>query len=150
MADDDPEALYAELVSRAKALPYYGTAWPAKKDARQQPVGLLAHRIETMPERAAAIGRHAAGAVPLADARLEALLQSWLGVKAATGTDVEKQLYAGMDVAALLQEHGGLKRVTPKLHGVRTVVDVAGDRRGRSHLDDLAEEHRRPPYAMQF
>ena len=29
-------------------------------------------------------------------------------------------------------------------------VDVAGDRRGRSHLDDLAEEHRRPPYAMQF
>ena len=54
------------------------------------------------------------------------------------------------DVAALLQEHGGLKRVTPKLHGVRTIVDVAGDRRGRSHLDDLAEEHRRPPYAMQF
>ena len=54
------------------------------------------------------------------------------------------------NVAALLQEHGGLKRVTPKLHGVRTIVDVAGDRRGRSHLDDLAEEHRRPPYAMQF
>ena len=53
-------------------------------------------------------------------------------------------------MAALLQEHGGLKRVTPKLHGVRTIVDVAGDRRGRSHLDDLAEEHRRPPYAMQF
>jgi hypothetical protein len=103
MADDDPEALYAELVSRAKALPYHATAWPAKKDARQQPVGLLAHRIETMPERAAAIGRHAAGAAPLADARLEALLQSWLGVKAGTGTDVEKQLYAGMDVAALLQ-----------------------------------------------
>ena len=66
-------------------------------------------------------------------------------------TPTYNALAAGhIDVAALLQEHGGLKRVTPKLHGVRTIVDVAGDRRGRSHLDDLAEEHRRPPYAMQF
>ena len=66
-------------------------------------------------------------------------------------TPTYNALAAGhVDVAALLQEHGGLKRVTPKLHGVRTIVDVAGDRRGRSHLDDLAEEHRRPPYAMQF
>ena len=66
-------------------------------------------------------------------------------------TPTYNALAAGhMDVAALLQEHGGLKRVTPKLHGVRTIVDVAGDRRGRSHLDDLAAEHRRPPYAMQF
>ena len=61
-------------------------------------------------------------------------------------TPTYNALAAGhIDLAALLQEHGGLKRVTPKLHGVRTIVDVAGDRRGRSHLDDLAEEHRRPP-----
>ena len=97
------EAVYAELLRRAKALPYYATAWPPKRDGRQQPVGLLAHRIETMPERAAVIGRHAAGAAPLADARLEALLQSWLGVKASTGSEVERRLYAGMDVATLVQ-----------------------------------------------
>lgn len=54
------------------------------------------------------------------------------------------------DVAALLQEHGGLKRITPKLSGVRTILDAAGDRKGRSALDEMGAAHRRPPYALQF
>jgi hypothetical protein len=99
----DPEALYAELVSRARALPYYATAWPPKRDRAQKPVGMLAHRIETMPEKAHIIGRHAAGAAPLADVRLERLLQDWLEVKATAGSDVERSMYASMDVVALIQ-----------------------------------------------
>ena len=82
----DGAVLYAELVERARALPYYATAWPPKRDRRQQPVGLLPNRIETMPEKAATIGRHAAGAAPLADARLVPLLRGWLELKASAGS----------------------------------------------------------------
>ena len=32
---DDPEAVYAELLRRAKALPYYATTWPSKKLDRE-------------------------------------------------------------------------------------------------------------------
>ena len=102
-ADRDAEACYAELVERARGLPYYATAWPPKRDRHQKPVGILPHRIEAMPEQAAAIGRHAAGAAPLADAALERLLADWLEVKTSTGSDVERSMYAGMDVATLIQ-----------------------------------------------
>ena len=101
--DGAEQQLYADLVERARALPYYATAWPPKRDRRQQPVGLLPNRIETMPEKAAAIGRHAAGAAPLADARLVPLLRGWLELKATAGSEVERGLYAGMDVASLVQ-----------------------------------------------
>ena len=76
----EAEDLYNAMLERAKALPYYETAWPPKRDRRMQPVGLLPHRIELMGGHASTIGRHAAGAAPLADARLEALLRGWLAL----------------------------------------------------------------------
>jgi hypothetical protein len=97
------EALYAELVGRARALPYYATAWPPKRDRHGKPVGMLAHRIEMMPEKAQTIGRHAAGAAPLADVRLERLLADWLEVKRSSGSEVERSMYSVMDVPTFLQ-----------------------------------------------
>ena len=101
--EQQPQRLYAAMLERARALPYYATAWPPKRDRRMQPIGLLPHRIETMEDRASTIGRHAAGAAPLADARVETLLRGWLALKASEGSAVERALYAGMDVVALVQ-----------------------------------------------
>jgi hypothetical protein len=99
----EAEDLYNAMLERAKALPYYETAWPPKRDRRMQPVGLLPHRIELMGGHASTIGRHAAGAAPLADARLEALLRGWLALKASEGSDTERPLYESMDVVELVQ-----------------------------------------------
>ena len=44
-----------------------------------------------MPEKAATIGRHAANAAPLADARLVPLLRGWLELKASAGSEVERE-----------------------------------------------------------
>jgi hypothetical protein len=103
---DDPVALYHALVARARALPYYATAWPPKRDRQMRALGPLPHRIEVLGEagRARAIGRHAAGAAPLADARLGQLMRGWLALKASDGggSAVERRMYAGMGVVRLV------------------------------------------------
>ena len=66
-------------------------------------------------------------------------------------TPSQSALAAGhLDVVARLKEAGGVKRARPALSGYRSILDVAGDLKGESVVDELGRVHKRPPYVMQF
>ena len=75
---------FSELCAASAALPY---GFPTE-----------ANRIEHLADRAGEVEEHAAGVAPLLHARSAALVEEVLALKRETGTPVEREVYADLDL----------------------------------------------------
>lgn len=79
---------YAELVARSRALPY---SFPTE-----------ANRVAHFAARAREVEEHAAGVRPVVPARLLPLIEAFLTLKRARGSEAERAVYGELDTAGLI------------------------------------------------